>query len=362
MFDKFTDGSRKVMQNARQEARRLGHDYIGSEHILLGFIQDDSGVGTSILKKRNIDLKQIKLCVEKSAPASTASSFGGTLPFTVDTKKIIELAFEESQELESPEIETEHLLLGILRENESIAAHVLQSFGLNFADIKNQVIALREYEKSSTDVFADNKTINLYDFRERTLTGEELVYVAGNNWINASERVHTIMSHLHSSVSKFSHYTGLIPNISDKHKLLKSLEIPPEYGPEPVLTLPSILFEIAGIQIRLNSDEIFADSNPQEANSDLIQLYLFREQPVNSGLERDVFVWGINWEDALRRSYKITEIQKGLRGDRFYRLVPVIEKGLEVAIADSVATIPKSMLTYNSDKGEAKLTLDRRIL
>ena len=130
MFDRFTDRARKVMGLARQEAQRLGHDYIGTEHVLLGLIQEGNGVASDVLKSLDIDLKKIRQEVEKLVSPGNTMVTMGQLPFTPRAKKVLELALEEAQNLGHNYIGTEHLLLGLIRENEGIAAQVLMNLNV----------------------------------------------------------------------------------------------------------------------------------------------------------------------------------------------------------------------------------------
>src|SRR5579871_3255126 len=114
MYERFTDRARKVMQLANQEAQRFNHEYIGTEHILLGLVKEGSGVAANVLKDLDIDLRKIRLEVEKivrSRPDVTP----GKLPMTSRAKKVIEYSIEEARNLNHNYVGTEHLLLGLLR-------------------------------------------------------------------------------------------------------------------------------------------------------------------------------------------------------------------------------------------------------
>lgn len=142
MFDRFTERARKVMQLARQEAQRLGNDYVGTEHILLGLVKEGTGVAAQVLKNFSIDLKRVRLEVEKhcntSSPSITPSQ---QLKLTPTAKRVLELSLDEAKSMNHNYIGTEHLLLGILRENDSIAAKVLQSLGLHLEDVREEVMS-----------------------------------------------------------------------------------------------------------------------------------------------------------------------------------------------------------------------------
>ncbi|MFO0981133.1 MAG: ATP-dependent Clp protease ATP-binding subunit [Planctomycetota bacterium] len=140
MFDRFTDRARKVMNLAKQEAQRLNHEYIGTEHILLGLVQEGSGVAANVLRNMNIDLKKIRSEIEKIVKGSPTMVTMGNLPFTPRAKKVLELALEEASQLGHNYIGTEHLLLGLIKENEGIAARVLLNLGVKLEDVREEVL------------------------------------------------------------------------------------------------------------------------------------------------------------------------------------------------------------------------------
>lgn len=145
MFERFTDRARKVMQLANQEAQRFNHEYIGTEHILLGLVKEGSGVAANVLKNLDIDLRKIRLEVEKIV--QTGGSSGehtvlGKLPHTPRAKKVIEYSIEEARNLNHNYVGTEHLLLGLLREQEGVAAQVLMNLGLKLEDVREEVLNL----------------------------------------------------------------------------------------------------------------------------------------------------------------------------------------------------------------------------
>ncbi len=142
MFDRFTERARKVMSLARQEAQRFNHDYIGTEHILLGLVQEGSGVAAQVLKNLDVELRKIRIEVEKIVKNGTNMVTMGQLPFTPRAKKVLELALEEAQNLGHNYIGTEHLLLGLIRENEGIAAQVLLNLGTKLEEVREEVLEL----------------------------------------------------------------------------------------------------------------------------------------------------------------------------------------------------------------------------
>jgi ATP-dependent Clp protease ATP-binding subunit ClpC len=140
MFDRFTDRAKKVMNLARQEAQRFNHEYLGTEHILLGLVQEGSGVAANVLKNMSIDLAKIRAEVEKIVKTGPSMVTMGQLPFTPRAKKVLELSMEEASNLGHNYIGTEHLLLGLIKENEGIAAQVLMNLGVKLEDVREEVL------------------------------------------------------------------------------------------------------------------------------------------------------------------------------------------------------------------------------
>ena len=142
MFERFTDRARKVMALANQEAQRFNHEYIGTEHILLGLVKEGSGVGATVLKNLDVDIKKLRFGVEKLVKSGPDMVTMGKLPQTPRAKKVIEYAIEEARSLNHNYVGTEHILLGLLRESEGIAAQVLMDLGLKLEDVRQEVLNL----------------------------------------------------------------------------------------------------------------------------------------------------------------------------------------------------------------------------
>ena len=142
MFERFPDRARKVMALANQEAQRLNHEYIGTEHILLGLVKEGSGVGANVLKNLDIDLRKVRMEVEKLVKAGPEMVTMGKLPQTPRAKKVIEYAIEEARNLNHNYVGTEHLLLGLLREHDGVAAQVLMNLGLKLEEVREEVLNL----------------------------------------------------------------------------------------------------------------------------------------------------------------------------------------------------------------------------
>jgi len=142
MFERFTDRARKVMALANQEAQRFNHEYIGTEHILLGLVKEGSGVGANVLKNLDVDIKKLRLEIEKLVKSGPDMVTMGKLPQTPRAKKVVEFAIEEARALNHNYVGTEHILLGLLRETEGIAAQVLMNLGLKLEDVRQEVLNL----------------------------------------------------------------------------------------------------------------------------------------------------------------------------------------------------------------------------
>ena len=130
------------MQLANQEAQRFNHEYIGTEHILLGLVKEGSGVAANVLKNLDVDLRKIRLEVEKLVQSGPEMVTMGKLPQTPRAKKVIEYSMEEARSLNHNYVGTEHILLGLLREQEGVAAQVLMNLGLKLEEVRDEVLNL----------------------------------------------------------------------------------------------------------------------------------------------------------------------------------------------------------------------------
>jgi ATP-dependent Clp protease ATP-binding subunit ClpC len=138
----FTDRVRKVLAMAREEAIRLQHDYVGTEHILLGLIREGEGVAAAVLMNLNVDLDQVQERTEEQVRKGKAGVPSGELPYTSRAKKVLEFAVAEARELSHSYVGTEHLLLGLLREEKGVAAQVLESLGVTLEAAREQTLKL----------------------------------------------------------------------------------------------------------------------------------------------------------------------------------------------------------------------------
>ncbi|HWE02180.1 MAG TPA: ATP-dependent Clp protease ATP-binding subunit [Tepidisphaeraceae bacterium] len=158
MFERFTDRARKVMALANQEAQRFNHEYIGTEHILLGLVKEGSGVGANVLKNLDVDLRKVRLEVEKLVKSGPDMVTMGKLPQTPRAKKVIEYAIEEARNLNHNYVGTEHLLLGLLREHDGVAAQVLMNLNLKLEEVREEVLNLLGAGVETEEPAQENKS------------------------------------------------------------------------------------------------------------------------------------------------------------------------------------------------------------
>ncbi|MFH1655273.1 MAG: Clp protease N-terminal domain-containing protein, partial [Candidatus Omnitrophota bacterium] len=142
MFNRFTERARKVIILAKEEARRFNHDYIGTEHLLLGLVREGEGVAAAVLQKMGISLENIRIEIEKLVQPGPTTQVLGDIPFTPRAKKVLELSAEEARSLGHNYIGTEHLLLGLIKEGEGVASQVLLNLGLDLNKVRNEVMGL----------------------------------------------------------------------------------------------------------------------------------------------------------------------------------------------------------------------------
>nr|QCI05872.1 Clp protease ATP binding subunit [Dasysiphonia japonica] len=167
MFERFTEKAIKVIMLAQEEARRLGHNFVGTEQILLGLIGEGTGIAAQVLKSMNVNLKDARIEVEKII--GRGSGFVAVeIPFTPRAKRVLELSLEEARQLGHNYIGTEHLLMGLVREGEGVAARVLENLAVNVASIRAEVIQMLG---DNTEVNATNNSS--MQARSKTPTLEE---------------------------------------------------------------------------------------------------------------------------------------------------------------------------------------------
>jgi Clp amino terminal domain, pathogenicity island component/ClpX C4-type zinc finger len=173
VFERFTDRARRVVVLAQEEARLLNHNYIGTEHLLLGLIHEGDGVAAQVLQSLDIALEAVRARVEAIIGAGGESPSGHP-PFTPRAKKVLELALREALQLGHTFIGTEHLLLGLIREGEGVGAQVLTELGADLRRVRDQVVGIvraegaERLESEGVDVSAGGGQEVLVD----SLTGE----------------------------------------------------------------------------------------------------------------------------------------------------------------------------------------------
>src|SRR6266851_1874809 len=141
MFERFTDRARRVVVLAQEEARMLNHNYIGTEHILLGLIHEGEGVAAKALESLGISLEAVRQQVEEIIGQGQQAP-SGHIPFTPRAKKVLELSLREARRLGHNYIGTEHILLGLIHEGDGVGAQVLRGFGVDFNRARQQIIQL----------------------------------------------------------------------------------------------------------------------------------------------------------------------------------------------------------------------------
>ncbi|MBI2875457.1 MAG: AAA family ATPase, partial [Candidatus Tectomicrobia bacterium] len=142
MFKRFTERARRVIILAREEAERNQHEFLGTEHILLGILKDGGGIAITTLQKIGLNLERLKLELKKNMPKSSSPAPVGEIPFSPRAKKVLEYAVEEAKSMGHNYIGTEHLLLGLIREKEGVASKVLASMGVRLSDAREQTLNL----------------------------------------------------------------------------------------------------------------------------------------------------------------------------------------------------------------------------
>ena len=147
----FTERTRKVLMLAREEAARLSHEYVGTEHILLGLIREGQGVAATVLQNLNAELDEIQQMIEETVKKgkAAAQTSGPDLPYTSRAKKVLELSMEEARMLQHSYVGTEHLLLGLLAEAKGVAVQVLGSFGVTLERARAETLRILGTESTA---------------------------------------------------------------------------------------------------------------------------------------------------------------------------------------------------------------------
>src|SRR6202158_1237328 len=140
-FDRFNDRAKRVLALAQDEAIRFNHNYIGTEHLLLGLVREGEGVAAQALAALNVDLSKVRTAVEFIVGRGDSTTSPSEITLSPRTKKVIELAIDEARKLGHSHVGSEHLLLGLVREGEGIASGVLESLGVSMEKLRHQIIA-----------------------------------------------------------------------------------------------------------------------------------------------------------------------------------------------------------------------------
>lgn len=162
-FDRFTDRVKQVLLFAREEAARFDHNYIGTEHLLLGLVREEEGIAGQTLREAGIgvDLAKVRSAVEFIVGKGEHTETGDTINLTPRAKKAIEQAIAEARQLDDEVIDTEHFLLGLIGESEGIALGILESLGVDLADLRRRVLALKRGERGDVgDLSLTPRAIN----------------------------------------------------------------------------------------------------------------------------------------------------------------------------------------------------------
>jgi ATP-dependent Clp protease ATP-binding subunit ClpC len=165
MFDRLTDRARSVMGHAREEAASHCHDYIGPEHLLLGLVIESSAVGLSVLQNLGVDLREMRLDVEKLMAPGDARVTGGQLPFTPGAKEVFEFSLGEADNFGHHYLGTEHLLLGLILQGDGVAASVLRTQGVTVEHARREVLDLLGCDPESADSPGGTDPLHLVHMR-----------------------------------------------------------------------------------------------------------------------------------------------------------------------------------------------------
>jgi len=237
----FTDRSRTILQMAREEATRLHHEYVGTEHILLALIREGEGVAAAVLTNLNVDLEVVQQKIEETVKKGRTVIARTDLPYTSRAKKVLELAMSEARELNHSYVGTEHLLLGLLREEKGIAAQVLEDVGVSLEQARAETLRLLGSEMpTSVPVHGFHQGMNLPGFKAALL----------DHWF----RTAIALIELHQK--RFGHYPEVLQDLL------------PHMGPFEIPLLKSVLYEkladgYALDVVTTNTEELALNYPPQ---------------------------------------------------------------------------------------------------
>ena len=140
MFDRFTDKAEKVIELAKEEAKKFNHEYIGTEHLLLGLVKNDMGAAANILQNLDIELRKVRFEVENIVQTGSDLNSIGLLPFKPIVTKVLKLSMDEADSLGHKYVGTEHLLLGLIRVQEDVTDQIFLNLGLTLEDVRKEII------------------------------------------------------------------------------------------------------------------------------------------------------------------------------------------------------------------------------
>lgn len=155
-FERFSDEAKKVLTLAQDEAERSHHSYIGTEHLLLGLIRQDEGLAAKVLASLGVEIEKVRSTIESVLGRNERIRAQQIIP-TSRVKKVIEIAFQEAQRMSNSNVETEHLLLGLLIEGEGIAAHVLEDLGATLEKVRRELERVAGYPPAPMALEEDEK-------------------------------------------------------------------------------------------------------------------------------------------------------------------------------------------------------------
>lgn len=237
MFERFTDRARKVMVLATQEAQRLNHEYIGTESVLLGLIKEGGGIGVKTLEGLDIEVRKIPAEVEKLIQKGPDVAIEGKLPQTPRTKLIIEYAIEAARELNHNYVGTEHLLLGILREHDGVAAQVLMNLGVKLEEAKDKIREILGMDDNKiSQALADpseprisvDETIRMADQLTSGMSARKKSVMLTAQLCDSDQRVRTAEKELQEAEEALERKRGILSDVEDerlrlRNELLESL-------------------------------------------------------------------------------------------------------------------------------------------
>ncbi|MBN1290455.1 MAG: ATP-dependent Clp protease ATP-binding subunit [Candidatus Latescibacteria bacterium] len=170
MNNMFTDRVKKVLQFSREESARLGHDYIGTEHLLLGLVKEGQGVAVAVMSNMGIQLDALKRSIEDAVQTSSGAMVLSEVPFTPMAKQVLEIAAQEAREMNNNYIGTEHLLLALTKNKNGIAAQILSVFGTDYKNVKEEVMSILSGNKKFTKAEQDKNGLPFLEHYGRDLT------------------------------------------------------------------------------------------------------------------------------------------------------------------------------------------------